>query len=428
LKNAIVVGSGAGGATVAKELQGEYAVTVLEAGGAFRPFTTSVSNLEKLRATGILFDERLIQLIFPAMKISKTEDGVVVVYGVGTGGTTTISTANAVRKDGDLLKLGIDLDVEFKELSEEIPISAEHRRKWQALTAETFEVCREMGLQPVVTPKMTDFSGCVKCGRCVFGCPQGAKWDTRHFLDQALAQGARLVTGCKVKKVIIRNGRAAGVEAVAGGRLRFYPADLVILAAGGLGTPVILENSAIKCERNLFVDPVLCVAAEWKGAGQNHEIPMPYIIQKENFIISPYFDFLSFFFNKKWKLPARDIFSLQIKLADSNCGYVAGRSVHKTLTAQDKAGLNAGVQLCTEILMRLGIKKDSVFTGTINAGHPGGTLPLTEREADNLHCSLLPENLYIADATLLPASLGNPPAMTIMALAKRIGRLCRMQA
>lgn len=46
-----------------------------------------------------------------------------------------------------------------------------------------------------------------------------------------------------------------------------------------------------------------------------------------------------------------------------------------------------------------------------------------EAEKDTLHSSLLPENLYIADATLLPKAMGNPPILTIMALAKRIASL-----
>ena len=64
-----------------------------------------------------------------------------------------------------------------------------------------------------------------------------------------------------------------------------------------------------------------------------------------------------------------------------------------------------------------------MFLGTINAGHPGGMLPLTEREAESLHNKNLPENLYIADATLFPCSLGNPPILTIMAIAKRVSRI-----
>ena len=82
------------------------------------------------------------------------------------------------------------------------------------------------------------------------------------------------------------------------------------------------------------------------------------------------------------------------------------------------------VAVCEDILNRLGIEKEDIFLGTINAGHPGGMLPLSEKEAMTFHDSRLPENLYIADATLLPNSLGNPPILTIIALAKRISRLC----
>jgi hypothetical protein len=103
--------------------------------------------------------------------------------------------------------------------------------------------------------------------------------------------------------------------ASSGWRTGFYPADLVIVAAGGMGTPVILQNSGIECQSRLFVDPVLCVAGEWEGSNQDREIPMPFIVQKEHFIVSPYFDFLSFFFNSDWKFPGKNIFSLMIKLA-----------------------------------------------------------------------------------------------------------------
>ena len=428
MKKAIVVGSGAGGATVAKELQGKFAVTILEAGGEFHPFTANLSTVEKLRKTGLLFDERLIQLIFPMMKIRRTPDKMVLVNGIGTGGTTAISTANAIRKDHDLRRIGINLDTEYEELLKEIPISTQHQKMWRTHTNHAFEICREMDLQPKITPKMTDLNKCVGCGRCILGCPRGAKWDSRCFLSQALENGANLITGCRVQKVIIERKQVVGVLAISGRHSRFYPADLVILAAGGLATPVILQNSGIECKENLFVDPVLCVAAKLDGCRQNQEIPMPFIVQREHFIISPYFDFLSFFFNKKWKLPAHDIFSLQIKLADSNRGSISGKSIRKDLTQQDKNRLEEGVKLCKEILHRLRVENDSIFLGTINAGHPGGMFPLTENEANTLHHNLLPPNLHIADATLLPDSLGNPPSLTIMALAKRVSKLCSKEA
>jgi choline dehydrogenase-like flavoprotein len=202
---------------------------------------------------------------------------------------------------------------------------------------------------------------------------------------------------------------------------------MVILAAGGLGTPVILQNSGIPCEPRLFVDPVLCVAAEWKDALQCKEIEMPFVVQQDHFILSPYFDYLSFFFNKTWKYPAKDILGIMIKLADSNAGCISDKRLQKTLTREDEHRLNEGIEICTAILRRFGVQEDRIFLGTLNAGHPGGMLPLTEREAASFHHHRLPENLYVADATLLPRSLGNPPILTIIAMAKRVSRICAQE-
>src|SRR5690349_842190 len=102
MKKAIVVGSGAGAATAAKELQGAFDVTVLEAGREFQRLTLSLPTLEKCKRTGILFDERMIQFVFPHMQVRKTTDDMVLVNGLGLGGTTTICTGNGLRMDQDL--------------------------------------------------------------------------------------------------------------------------------------------------------------------------------------------------------------------------------------------------------------------------------------------------------------------------------------
>ncbi len=70
----------------------------------------------------------------------------------------------------------------------------------------------------------------------------------------------------------------------------------------------------------------------------------------------------------------------------------------------------------------MGVPREQTFYGTLNAGHPGGCFPLTREEAVTLHHASLPENLYLADASLFPRSMGNPPMLTIMALAKRVAR------
>ncbi|HSA95015.1 MAG TPA: choline dehydrogenase, partial [Acidobacteriota bacterium] len=192
MRTAIVVGSGAGGATVAKELQGRFDVLVLEAGREFRPFAVSLAVPERLKRLGLLFDERLIRLLFPAMKVQNTPRGMVLVRGIGTGGTTTLATGNALRLDAGLKALGIDLDEEFAALGREVPVSTAHQDRWNETTRRLFGLFEEMGLEPRPLPKMRRRESCGNCGRCVLGCPSGAKWDSREFLRVATDRGARL--------------------------------------------------------------------------------------------------------------------------------------------------------------------------------------------------------------------------------------------
>lgn len=425
MRTAIVVGSGAGGATVAKELQGRFEVMVLEAGGEFRPFAMSLAVPERLKRLGLLFDERHIRMFFPSMKVQKTGRGMVLVRGIGTGGTTPLATANALRLDQGLKAVGIDLEEEFAELGREVPVSVPPRTRWNETTQRLYEVFEELGLEPRPLPKMRRRESCASCGRCVLGCPSGAKWDSREFLRTAVERGARLVTDCRVREVVVRNGRAVGVKARLGHRLTFFAADVVVLAAGGLGSPVVLRNSGLAAGTGLFVDPVLCVAAPWKNALQNREIPMPFASVRGPYMLSPYFDHLSYYFNRDWPAGAGDILSLMIKLADERSGAAAGGDVEKDLTLKDTEALRSAVDACLGILGRLGIRKSETFFGTLNAGHPGGSLPLTPEDATTLHPGRLPGNLYLSDATLLPESLGQPPILTIMALAKRIAKAIR---
>lgn len=424
-KRAIIVGSGAGGATVAKELQGEFDVTVLEAGHEFRPLGFQLRTMERIKRLGLLRDERQIQWFMPNMRTRRASDGMVLINGVGFGGTTTVSTANGLRMDGDLQALDIDLDPEFESAYREIPIGTAHQRQWRDSTRELFDACCALGLEPIAMPKMSEATRCVHCGRCVLGCRPGAKWDSRRYLQMAVARGAQVVAGCRVERLVLEADNARGVVARRGWRREFYAADLVVLAAGGFGTPPILQASGIACEPRLFVDPVLCVAAEWPDAAQCHEIPMPFAVQREGYIISPYFDYVSFLFNPAWHYPANDLVTLMIKLADCEQGGVRGSRVMKRLTSRDEETLRDGVRLCTEILGRYGVRKEAVFLGTLNAGHPGGMLPLTRESAESFHDARLPVNVYVADATLFPRALGNPPILTIVAMAKRVSEVCR---
>jgi len=424
MNKAVVIGSGAGGAMCARELQGKYQVTVLEAGREFRPFSFNLGLIAKLRGTGLLFDAREIECLFPAMRVHRAVSGMLVVRGRGTGGTTTLSTGNALRQDRALKKLGIDLDEEFAELSREIPMFSGHQKIWRPLPARFFSIFREMGLDPRPMPKMGDYARCRGCGRCMLGCPHGVKWDSRRFLAEAQQKGARLLTAHRAVRIVHDQGRAQGVLARHGARKKWFPADLVILAAGGLGTPRVLRDSGIACDGSLFVDPVLCVAAEIENCRQDRELPMPFAAQMDGFIISPYFDHLSFFFNRQWRRKAGNVYSLMIKLADENHGGISGSRVRKPLTSRDRVRLERAAAVCAEMFARAGVDKGRLFFGTLNAGHPGGMLPLTATQAKTFHDPRLPENFHVADASLFPASLGNPPILTILAMARRVARIC----
>ena len=171
------------------------------------------------------------------------------------------------------------------------------------------------------------------------------------------------------------------------------------------------------------MDPVLCVAGDSPEIRQDRQILMPFISQQDGYILSPYMDYLSFFFNRHWRKPMRNIASIMIKLADEEKGFVDGGTVCKSMSPADQRKMDQAVAQSREILRELGVPDDRQFLGTMNAGHPGGMLPLTENEKASLHHPSLPDNLYVADATILPRSMGNPPMLTIMALAKKIAGL-----
>jgi choline dehydrogenase-like flavoprotein len=112
---------------------------------------------------------------------------------------------------------------------------------------------------------------CVGSGYCMLGCTYNRKQsqlvtNIPHCLDK----GADVYTQCDVRKVLVENGRAVGVVAsvIAHpsrkplGKTVTVRAKTVVLAAGALNTPVILLRNALAngsgwVGRNLYCNPGL---------------------------------------------------------------------------------------------------------------------------------------------------------------------------
>jgi choline dehydrogenase-like flavoprotein len=96
----------------------------------------------------------------------------------------------------------------------------------------------------------TEYDGRAKCinlGHCTPGCAQGAKASADiTYWPHALRAGVELRTRCRVREITTNeHGMASGVVYYdAQGVERFQPAEVVILAANGIGTPRLLLNSA----------------------------------------------------------------------------------------------------------------------------------------------------------------------------------------
>jgi choline dehydrogenase-like flavoprotein len=88
---------------------------------------------------------------------------------------------------------------------------------------------------------------CAQWGSCMQGCPEGAKWSSDvGAWPQAIALGARLVTGARATRLLLGPDRlVTGAEYVdAEGRTERAEADVVVLAANAIGSARLLLLSA----------------------------------------------------------------------------------------------------------------------------------------------------------------------------------------
>lgn len=419
---AVVVGSGVGGATAARELTRRGAeVVVVEAGRRFRPFSRRVGLAEPVRASGLLGTERNISRFVPAYRTHRSSEDLLLVRAMAVGGCSLVSCGCMVRAERGLKELGLDLSEEYGELERMMGVTRLPRERWRPLTRAMFDAAAGMGLVPCPTPRAVDLGRCVGCGLCEIGCSTGARWDARRFLEEAVGRGCRVRPGTEVRRVVMEGGRAIGVEVITDMGSTILRGDSVVLAAGGIGTAQVLRASGIAPRDTLWADLVLTIGGRSEGARQLEEAPMAWYAQGDGYIISPYLDILSHWFHRPWrKVGLIDRVGVMIKLAEVANGRVLpdGR-VDKPLDPGDRKRLTRAGEVVKEVMQGAGVQAPYV-EGLLHGGHLGGTVPLDRGDVDSMHPSILPEGLWVADLSLLPRSQGLPTMLTVAALSKRV--------
>jgi choline dehydrogenase-like flavoprotein len=281
-----IVGSGAGGGVVAKELAEKgLSVVVLEEGGYYDKddygkWTPSETFRRIYRDAGTTM----------AMGGPRSPS-VALPIGRAVGGSTVVNGAVCYRTPDDILdawaKLGLpfardDIEGAFERVEETIGVRPTREAMLGGSARKFREGCTKLGLHSEYMKRNTP--DCDGCCRCIFGCP-GDKKKAIHltYLPRAIAARARIHADCRAEEILIENGRAVGVRALVLDRATARPgahvtvrSKRVVLAAGAVHTPLMLARQGLAgpsgaLGRNLAIHPACRILAEFDEPIDGHK-------------------------------------------------------------------------------------------------------------------------------------------------------------
>ena len=474
-----VIGSGAGGAVVAKELaEAGLSVIILEAGENHDSSTFGTYEPEMLRR------------LFWDSGLRRTRDGgIVISQGRGVGGSTVHNLCYAVRPPQALLhRWGVpEIWSHFEQVEQILGVTQMQETDVNRLNAVIRRGCEVMKWRGEL--QKHNRGACPTCGaRCLFGCPVSKSIQTEPtrtgkqsmavtYIPMALAAGARLYSNCTAEKIHVKRGKTVGVSALLpSGRLHVQ-SKVVVLAAGAINSPQLwlksrLPNANRRVGTNLHLHPAVFVGGIFNETVDGHlGIPQSYYIDQfldlkrapdSGYLLMPAFGSqmivaasLPGFGRSHRELMERyrHIAALLVLLHDRTRGRVSinhngAPSISYRLQRSDRqvfveGAINAARLLfaagATEIVMpytqHLRIKTETDLEIIRQRGivpndimlassHPQGTLQMGE----DRHKSVVKlsgeshavKGLFVADASLFPTSVGVPPTLTIAALATYI--------
>lgn len=282
-----VIGSGAGGAVIAKELSEKgLSVVILEKGGYYQAgdFIQRENEIRsKLYEDGFA---RFTNTDIRSVAFSKSPI-ILIIQAHCVGGSTVINDAVCYRTPELILKeweedhnvTGFtkeELEPLFEKVEKNIHVVKVRDNELNKNNKKLQKGTEVLGYKGHTTRRNT--RKCAQCGYCHLGCHYNRKQTMLlTYVPQALENGAKMYVNCEVRRIVYKNGRVEGVIAriqddnCLGSvvtRLKVY-AKIVIVACGAIGSSQLLLKSRIPNKYNrigkkLSLHPFPYVFAEFE--------------------------------------------------------------------------------------------------------------------------------------------------------------------
>lgn len=411
--DAIVVGSGTGGATVARELAKQNRKVLILERGACRALQESFLGMASIA------DEVPIG------------DDIKVMRALTAGGSTGLYFAVADMPPlAEFRALGIDLSAALVDVMRELPVAEVPDRLLGEQAIRVRQSANQLGFPWKKNLMLVDFA------KCASGYSYDAKWKARSFVDDALRDGATIVHRAAVRKVLVERDRAVGVEYTVPRRWQRPQVQRafgrkIILAAGSLATPTILRNSGIAHigREGFYCDPSFAMFGFVPGLKGTETFmgSMSSDCAGEFALADGSVTRLFFKALVLGSLKLSKLFSyaacvgVGIKIQDGPSGVLrSDGSYHKTFSGEERARLKHGEQAAAQILRHAGARQ--IFRSTLGSVHVGGLVRIREHLDEALQTQYA--DLHVCDASVIPQNVRVAPTLSLICLGKYLaGRL-----
>ncbi|MFA4835841.1 MAG: GMC family oxidoreductase N-terminal domain-containing protein [Dehalococcoidia bacterium] len=423
----VIAGSGPCGATVARELsRNGKKVVILEKG----PWVKKVGNV-------LVFSKAVENK--GQLKTIENDNSIVFTARCIGGGSLVYNGAVGEPDHAMWKKYGIDLTQETQEIRKECRVNKVPDHLIAPAVKHLLAAANELGYPWKPMDKFFDPSKCkAGCMKCIFGCPENSKWTAIEFIREAQEHGAKVLPNVTVRNVIVENGVAGGIMARGNNGQEYeVRARVVVSSAGGMGTARILQRSGIPEAGNSFVgDPTVSVMGFLKeGTGQAGEMSMSigWHDDEHGVLFANAFPARSIYTAMELMSPhktkgIRNLFryrkgmQIMCKITDDFEGrvFLEEGKVSKKYTRRDLQRFDYGKATAEKILIKAGCDPYDFEYSKAVLGHPGGTARVGHLVDSNLQTPI--KNLYACDTSVFPEDLGRPPTLSLLALAKRLGK------